>query len=133
MVLYSLILFVFLHDFDKTSKNGVYSVFQWLYMVFFQIFTHWIVKFKTPATLEILIFMKSCKIISLLRIKRSIEWYTHHFEKLEFLLIWAKSHYLKAKIRVLHTDLVCTSQIFEVCTQKLNKKVDENFSIIFCG
>ena len=59
MMLQSLILFVFLHDFDKTCKNGVYSAFNSFVLYFSEILSPWIVKFKPPGTFKILIFMKS--------------------------------------------------------------------------
>ena len=56
-------MFVFCHDFDKTCKNCIHSAFQWFYMIFFGIFTPWIVKFKPSVTIKILTFMKIHNII----------------------------------------------------------------------
>ena len=119
MVLYSLILFVFLHDFDKTCENGVYSAFQWFDIVFFWNFTPWIVKSKPPVTFEILIFMKSCNIIFCSESK-DLSNDTHHFWIRNLKFWWSGD--LKAKIRVFHTDLACIPHIFEIYTQKLTKK-----------
>ena len=60
----------------------------------------------------------------MLRIKRSIKWYTSLLNKrnLNFWWFGTKSRNLKAKIRVFHTDLTCIPRIFEIYAQKLTKK-----------